>query len=128
MPTVRKLNLTVQQYVLINNLHLLLLKTKDDCDMFVLKEKIYSRLNNMGDNEEMKKELIELGKDIAKRRKVIVEKWLADKPHLIRGECNTPEMKALEQEAVRRYGEILEKYKNTDSINVLCCERVEKYD
>ena len=74
-----------------------------------------SRLNNMDDNEEKEKELIELSKDIAKRRKVIVEKWLADKPHIIRGECNTPEMKALEQEAVRRYGEILEKYKNTDS-------------
>ena len=109
------MNLTVQQYGLISILHLLLLKTKDDCDMFVLKEKIYSRLNNMGDNEEKEKELIELSKDIAKRRKVIVEKWLADKPHIIRGECNTPEMKALEQEEVRRYGEILEKYKNTDS-------------
>lgn len=83
--------------------------------MFVLKEKIYSRLNNMGDNEEMKKELIELGKDIAKRRKVIVEKWLADKPHLIRGECNTPEMRALRQEYKERYFEIVEKYKNTDS-------------
>ena len=83
--------------------------------MFVLKEKIYSRLNNMGDNVAMHEEFKKLDREMNKREKAIVDKWLADKPHIIRGECNTPEMKALEQEAVRRYGEILEKYKNSDS-------------
>lgn len=69
----------------------------------------------MGDNVAMHEEFKKLDREMNKREKAIVDKWLADKPHLIRGECNTPEMKALEQEAVRRYGEILEKYKNTDS-------------
>lgn len=83
--------------------------------MFVLKEKIYSRLNNMGDNVAMHEEFKKLDREMNKREKAIVDKWLADKPHIIRGECNTPEMCALRQEYKERYFEIVEKYKNTDS-------------
>ena len=94
----------------------------------------------MGDNVAMHEEFKKLDREMNKREKAIVDKWLADKPHLIRGECNTPEMRALRQEYKERYFEIVEKYKNTDSkwhtisnlyrysINVLCCERAEKYD
>lgn len=94
----------------------------------------------MGDNIAMHEEFKKLDREMNKREKAIVDKWLADKPHLVRGECNTPEMRALRQEYKERYFEIVEKYKNTDSkwhtisnlyrysINVLCCERAEKYD
>lgn len=69
----------------------------------------------MGDNIAMLEEFKKLDREMNKREKAIVDKWLADKPHVIRGECNTPEMCALRQEYKERYFEIVEKYKNTDS-------------
>ena len=65
--------------------------------------------------DERKKELLALGKEMTRRRKVIVEKWKAERPNMVRGECNTIEMRALEQEAKIRYGEILKKYENLSS-------------
>lgn len=94
----------------------------------------------MGDNVAMHEEFKKLDREMNKREKAIVDKWRADNPYMIRGECNTPEMRALRQEYKERYFEIVEKYKNTDSkwhtisnlyrysIRVLCCERAEKYD
>lgn len=65
-------------------------------------------------NIEKDKELLALGKEVRRRRKAIVEKWKAENPNMARGECNTPEMRALEQEAMARYGEILKKYEKLD--------------
>ncbi len=57
-------------------------------------------------------ELLALGKDYAVRSEEIIKEWRKTITGvMIRGECNTPEMRALEAEVKRRYGEILEKYK-----------------
>lgn len=63
-------------------------------------------------DEAEKAELLALGKDYAVRSEEILKKW---KQGLAKGyryeRCNTPEMRALEAEVKRRYGEILEKYR-----------------
>lgn len=59
-----------------------------------------------------KEELLALGREYSVRREKILEEWRKTITGvMIRGECNTPEMLALEAEVKRRYGEILEKYK-----------------
>lgn len=63
-------------------------------------------------DEAEKAELLALGKDYAVRSEEIIKEWRKTITGvMIRGECNTPEMLALEAEVKRRYGEILEKYK-----------------
>lgn len=64
--------------------------------------------------EKLLQELQEFGEDIASRKEKIVEEWRADPAHknITRGEINTPEMKALRAEFIRRYREILAKYKD----------------
>lgn len=63
-------------------------------------------------DEAEKAELLALGKDYAVRSEEIIKEWRKTITGvMIRGECNTPEMRALEAEVKRRYGEILEKYK-----------------
>ena len=59
-------------------------------------------------DEAEKAELLALGKDYAVRSEKILEEW---KKGYRYERCNTPEMRALEAEVKRRYGEILEKYK-----------------
>lgn len=66
----------------------------------------------MNKQEEKKKELRLLGRDIAIREQKIVAEWKNANPDMVRGECNTPEMKALREEEIKRYREILRKYKN----------------
>ena len=62
-------------------------------------------------------ELDALSSEIAARKKVVSDAWKATlpDPKRMRGECNTPEMRALREEEKRRFGEILEKYKNKDN-------------
>ena len=63
-------------------------------------------------DEEEKAELLELGKDYAVHSEKILKEWKKELKKGYRYErCNTPEMRALEAEVKRRYGEILEKYK-----------------
>lgn len=63
-------------------------------------------------DEAEKAELLALGKDYAVRSEKIIKEWRKTITGvMIRGECNTPEMLALEAEVKRRYGKILEKYK-----------------
>lgn len=60
---------------------------------------------------EMKnQELLELGKERARRRKPIVEAWKAAHPHSTRGTVISPEMTALEEEIRIRHKEIHERY------------------
>lgn len=61
---------------------------------------------------EMKhEELLALGKEIAARRKTLVDKYKATHTLPSRGTIITPELKALEAEEKRRFIEICEKYK-----------------
>lgn len=62
--------------------------------------------------DEMKhSELLALGKEIAERRKVLVDEYKAT--HMLPSRCTivTPELKALAAEEKRRFIEICEKYK-----------------
>ena len=59
-----------------------------------------------------KEELLALGREYSVRREKILKEWEKELKKGYRYErCNTPEMRALEAEVKRRYGEILEKYK-----------------
>lgn len=60
---------------------------------------------------EMEAELNELGRDIAARDEAIVAEYKRTHDLPSRGVIETPERKALREEERRRYGEILEKYK-----------------
>lgn len=60
--------------------------------------------------EARKAELLKLGRKSRIRGKAITEAWLAAHPGISRGECNTPEMRALREEIRQEYGQILEKY------------------
>lgn len=62
--------------------------------------------------DEMKhEELLALGKEIAERRKILVDKYKSTHTLPSRGTIITPELKALEAEEKRRFIEICEKYK-----------------
>ena len=62
--------------------------------------------------DEMKhEELLALGKEIAARRKTLVDEYKATHTLPSRGTIITPELKALEAEEKRRFIEICEKYK-----------------
>ncbi len=57
-------------------------------------------------------ELSALGKYYSKRSEAIIKEWRRTLPGTsYYGQCNTPEMIALEAELKRRYFEIQEKYK-----------------
>ncbi len=59
-----------------------------------------------------KEELLALGREYSVRREKILKEWEKKLKKDYRYErCNTSEMRALEVEVKRRYGEILEKYK-----------------
>lgn len=60
--------------------------------------------------EARKAELLKLGQKSRIQGKAITESWLAAHPGISRGECNTPEMRALQEEIRQEYGQILEKY------------------
>ena len=60
--------------------------------------------------EARKAELLKLGQKSRIQEKAITESWLAAHPGISRGECNTPEMRALREEVRQEYGRILEKY------------------
>ncbi len=64
--------------------------------------------------EKRSRELIALSAEFAARRDSIAMAWKAEHPNVSRGKVDSPEMKALEQEIQRRYGEILEKYQCKD--------------
>lgn len=63
-------------------------------------------------NENRKIEFSKLDKEMMEREKEIIKKWKEANPHMIIGECNTPEMKALIKEWKERYADIVEKYKD----------------
>lgn len=65
-------------------------------------------------NEEMKKELLALSKEMAERRDRAIAEWLEthEWPKLARGRIASKAQKELDQEEKRRYGEILAKYKD----------------
>ncbi|GEM_PF-284724 len=68
-------------------------------------------MEKIGLDSEEEKELLDLGKYYSKRSEAILKEWRRTFPERSRyRHCNTPEMKALEAEVKRRYGEILEKY------------------
>lgn len=46
-------------------------------------------------NKKMEMELSNLDKEMVEREKEIIKKWKEANPHMIIGECNTPEMRAL---------------------------------
>lgn len=59
-----------------------------------------------------REELLAAGKKYAELSKEIIKKWRAGLPEMMRGECNTPEMRALRKEWYDRFMEIKEKYKD----------------
>lgn len=61
-------------------------------------------------SEEELAELKALDHEYAIRERKISKAWLAAHPGISRGECNTPEMRALREEIRQEYGQILEKY------------------
>lgn len=63
-------------------------------------------------NADKERELLALGKEIADRRQVIVDEWKKTHEMPLRGIANAKAQKELDLEAARRYGEILEKYKD----------------
>lgn len=65
-------------------------------------------------NKEMEIEFSKLDKEMSERKKKIVKKWRAGLPNTMKGECNTPEMKALREEWKERYFKIVEKYKDEE--------------
>lgn len=65
-------------------------------------------------NENRKIEFSRLDKEMMEREKEIIKKWKEANPHMIIGECNTPEMKALIKEWKERYAAIVEKYKDEE--------------
>ncbi len=62
--------------------------------------------------EECKKELNEMLREINARRETVIQEWLKTHEKPLRGRMASKEQKALDQEEKRRYGEILEKYKD----------------
>ena len=58
-------------------------------------------------------ELVAMSTDISRRKKVIVEEYKRTHKLPSRGVIDTPERRALRAEEIRRYGEIMEKYKDT---------------
>lgn len=60
-------------------------------------------------------ELHELSLEMNTKDEEIVKKWRSENPYIVRGECNTPEMRALREERKNRYFAIIEKYKNNIS-------------
>lgn len=60
----------------------------------------------------MDEELHALGREIYERREKIRKEWLKTHEKPLRGRMASKEQKALDQEEKRRYGEILEKYKD----------------
>lgn len=65
-------------------------------------------------NKKMEMELSNLDKEMVEREKEIIKKWKEANPHMIRGECNTPEMKALIKEWKERCFKIARKYKDEE--------------
>lgn len=65
-------------------------------------------------NENRKIEFSKLDKEMMEREKEIIKKWKEANPHMIIGECNTPEMKTLIKEWKERYAAIVEKYKDEE--------------
>lgn len=63
-------------------------------------------------NKEKEKELLALGEEIETRRDKIIKEWLKTYKMPSRGRLAPEEQKALDEEAKRRYGEILAKYKD----------------
>ena len=61
-------------------------------------------------SEEELAELKALDHEYAIRERKISKAWLAAHPGVSRGECNTPEMRALREEKKQKYFEIVEKY------------------
>lgn len=68
-------------------------------------------------SKEQKDEFKTLDAEFNQREQVILQKWHKEHPYLIRGECNTPEMKTLRREYKKRYFAIVEKYKDKDVKN-----------
>lgn len=65
-------------------------------------------------NKKMEMELSNLDKEMVEREKEIIKKWKEANPHMIIGECNTPEMKALIKEWKERCFKIARKYKDEE--------------
>lgn len=65
-------------------------------------------------NKKMEMELSNLDKEMVEREKKIIKKWKEANPHMIIGECNTPEMKALIKEWKERCFKIARKYKDEE--------------
>ena len=63
--------------------------------------------------EERDIELSALSSDICKRDEAIVVEYKRTHKLPSRGVIDTPERRALRAEEIRRYGEIMEKYKDT---------------
>lgn len=65
-------------------------------------------------NKKMEMELSNLDKEMVEREKEIIKKWKEANPHMIIGECNTPEMQALIKEWKERCFKIARKYKDEE--------------
>lgn len=65
-------------------------------------------------NKKMEMELSNLDKEMVEREDEIIKKWRAGLPNTMRGECNTPEMKALIKEWKERCFKIARKYKDEE--------------
>lgn len=63
-------------------------------------------------NLEKRQALRELNKEIEDRREIIINEWKKTHEMPLRGIANAKAQKELDLEAARRYGEILEKYKD----------------
>lgn len=65
-------------------------------------------------NKNKQLEYEKLDEEMIKREDEIIKKWRAGLPEMMRGECNTPEMRALRKEWYDRFMEIKEKYKDEE--------------
>nr|DAQ68376.1 MAG TPA: hypothetical protein [Caudoviricetes sp.] len=73
--------------------------------------KLLFEVEDMTKDEMKHDELLELGKEISARRKIIVDAYKATHTLPSRGRIITPELTELEAEEKRRFIEICEKYK-----------------
>ncbi|MDO4154102.1 MAG: hypothetical protein Q4E21_04540 [Clostridia bacterium] len=62
--------------------------------------------------EECKRELHEMLQEINARREAVIQEWLKTHEMPLRGRLASAAQKELDKEEKRRYGEILEKYKD----------------
>ena len=75
-----------------------------------MRHQVLQEVEKVNKNKQL--EYKKLDKEMVEREKKIIKKWKETNPHMIIGECNTPEMKALTREWYDRFMEIKEKYKD----------------